>query len=103
VHVRAAAFARTEPTVDESDAPIGDGVCDQISDALRANLGLGKQEAREQVVELISLVGIPSPRKHQIGAGRMRYATQPAAVAVEGQMTHEPMKDAAAACSRSTS
>jgi oligopeptide/dipeptide ABC transporter ATP-binding protein len=38
-------------------------VCDQISDALRTNLGLGKPEARERVVELLSLVGIPSPRK----------------------------------------
>ncbi|MCW5748493.1 MAG: ABC transporter ATP-binding protein [Alphaproteobacteria bacterium] len=38
-------------------------VCDQISDALRTNLGLSKQEARERVVELLSLVGIPSPRR----------------------------------------
>ena len=38
-------------------------VCEQISDALRTNLGLSKQEARERVVELLSLVGIPSPRK----------------------------------------
>ena len=38
-------------------------VCDQISDALRTNLGLSRQEARERVVELLSLVGIPSPRK----------------------------------------
>ncbi len=35
----------------------------QISDALRTNLGLSKQEARERVVELLALVGIPSPRK----------------------------------------
>src|SRR5499426_144382 len=38
-------------------------VCAQISDALRTNLGLSKQEARERVVELLALVGIPSPRK----------------------------------------
>ena len=38
-------------------------VCEQISDALRTNLGLSKQVARERVVELLSLVGIPSPRK----------------------------------------
>ncbi|MGD9884996.1 MAG: ABC transporter ATP-binding protein [Reyranella sp.] len=38
-------------------------VCDQISDALRANLGLSRQEARERVVELLSLVGIPSPQR----------------------------------------
>jgi oligopeptide/dipeptide ABC transporter ATP-binding protein len=38
-------------------------VCDQISDALRTNLGLSKAEARERVVELLSLVGIPSPQK----------------------------------------
>jgi len=38
-------------------------VCDQISDAMRTNLGLSKAEARERVVELLSLVGIPSPRK----------------------------------------
>jgi len=38
-------------------------VCEQISDALRTNLGLSKQEARERVVELLSLVGIPSPQK----------------------------------------
>jgi oligopeptide/dipeptide ABC transporter ATP-binding protein len=35
----------------------------QISDALRSNLGLSKREARERVVELLTLVGIPSPRK----------------------------------------
>lgn len=38
-------------------------VCDQISDAMRTNLGLTKAEARERVVELLSLVGIPSPQK----------------------------------------
>jgi len=38
-------------------------VHDQISDALRSNLGLSKAEARERVVELLSLVGIPSPHK----------------------------------------
>ncbi len=38
-------------------------VCAQISDALRTNLGLSRQEARERTVELLALVGIPSPRK----------------------------------------
>ncbi len=38
-------------------------VCAQISDALRTNLGLSKQEARERVIELLALVGIPSPEK----------------------------------------
>ncbi len=38
-------------------------VCAQISDALRTNLGLSKKEARERVVELLALVGIPSPQK----------------------------------------
>lgn len=38
-------------------------VCEQISDALRTNLGLSKREARERVVELLALVGIPSPQK----------------------------------------
>src|SRR5262245_55980142 len=38
-------------------------VCAQISDGLRTNLGLSRQEARERVVELLALVGIPSPRK----------------------------------------
>ena len=33
----------------------------QIGDALRTNMGLSKQEAAERVVELLSLVGIPSP------------------------------------------
>ncbi|MEM9683606.1 MAG: ABC transporter ATP-binding protein [Pseudomonadota bacterium] len=33
----------------------------QISDALRTNLGLGKVEARERVIELMNLVGIPAP------------------------------------------
>jgi len=33
----------------------------QISDALRTNMGLSKPEARERVVELLQLVGIPSP------------------------------------------
>ncbi|MGE3650570.1 MAG: ABC transporter ATP-binding protein [Reyranellaceae bacterium] len=35
----------------------------QISDALRTNRGMSRQEARERVVELLSLVGIPSPQK----------------------------------------
>ncbi|HYD07564.1 MAG TPA: ABC transporter ATP-binding protein [Reyranella sp.] len=38
-------------------------VHDQISDALRSNLGMSKAEARERVIELLSLVGIPSPHK----------------------------------------
>jgi oligopeptide/dipeptide ABC transporter ATP-binding protein len=33
----------------------------QISDALRTNLGMSKKEARERVIELLALVGIPSP------------------------------------------
>lgn len=33
----------------------------QIGDALRSNLGMNKQEAEERVIELLSLVGIPSP------------------------------------------
>ena len=33
----------------------------QISDALRTNLGMSKREARERVIELLNLVGIPSP------------------------------------------
>ena len=33
----------------------------QISDALRTNLGMTKAEAKERVVELMQLVGIPSP------------------------------------------
>lgn len=36
-------------------------VGDQIGDALRSNLGMTKQEAAERVVELLQLVGIPSP------------------------------------------
>ena len=38
-------------------------VGDQISDALRTNLDMSRREARERVVELLSLVGIPSPAK----------------------------------------
>jgi oligopeptide transport system ATP-binding protein len=38
-------------------------VCEQISDALRTNLGLTKQQARERVIELLALVGIPSPQQ----------------------------------------
>ncbi|MDP2330051.1 MAG: ABC transporter ATP-binding protein [Reyranella sp.] len=38
-------------------------VCEQISDALRTNLRLSKKQARERVVELLALVGIPSPQK----------------------------------------
>ena len=38
-------------------------VAAQISDALRTNLGLSKQEARERVIEMLALVGIPSPQK----------------------------------------
>ncbi len=33
----------------------------QISDALRTNIGMNKKEAKERVLELMSLVGIPSP------------------------------------------
>jgi oligopeptide/dipeptide ABC transporter ATP-binding protein len=33
----------------------------QIADALRTNLGLKKKEAKQRVMELLSLVGIPSP------------------------------------------
>ncbi len=33
----------------------------QISDALRTNLGLSKKEAKDRVIELLQLVGIPSP------------------------------------------
>jgi oligopeptide/dipeptide ABC transporter ATP-binding protein len=35
----------------------------QIADALRANLRITKQEARERVIELLTMVGIPSPQK----------------------------------------
>ena len=38
-------------------------VCEQISDALRTNLGVTKKEARERVIELLALVGIPSPQQ----------------------------------------
>lgn len=33
----------------------------QISDALRTNMGMSKEEANDRVVELLQLVGIPSP------------------------------------------
>jgi oligopeptide/dipeptide ABC transporter ATP-binding protein len=33
----------------------------QIADALRTNMGMGKKEAKERVIELLQLVGIPSP------------------------------------------
>ena len=33
----------------------------QIADALRTNLGLGKKDAKARVLELLQLVGIPSP------------------------------------------
>lgn len=33
----------------------------QIADALRTNLGLGRKEAKARVLELMQLVGIPSP------------------------------------------
>jgi oligopeptide/dipeptide ABC transporter ATP-binding protein len=33
----------------------------QIADALRTNLGLSKKEAKARVIELLQLVGIPSP------------------------------------------
>jgi len=36
-------------------------VGDQIGDALRSNLGMSKQESEERVIELLQLVGIPSP------------------------------------------
>lgn len=34
----------------------------QIGDVLRSNLGMSRSEARERTVELLGLVGIPSPR-----------------------------------------
>jgi oligopeptide/dipeptide ABC transporter ATP-binding protein len=37
--------------------PVGN----QIADALRTNLGLSRKEAKEHVLELMQLVGIPSP------------------------------------------
>lgn len=36
-------------------------VGNQIADALRVNLGMSKKEAKERVLELMHLVGIPSP------------------------------------------
>ena len=36
-------------------------VGNQIADALRTNLGLSRKEAKERVLELMQLVGIPSP------------------------------------------
>jgi oligopeptide transport system ATP-binding protein len=36
-------------------------VGNQISDVLRTNLGLSKKEAKNRVIELMQLVGIPSP------------------------------------------
>ncbi len=36
-------------------------VATQIGDVLRTNLGMSKAEARERTVELLSMVGIPSP------------------------------------------
>jgi oligopeptide transport system ATP-binding protein len=38
-------------------------VAAQISDALRTHLGLSHQEARERVIEMLALVGIPSPER----------------------------------------
>ena len=38
-------------------------VHDQISDALRTNLGLSRKQARERVIELLAMVGIPSPER----------------------------------------
>ena len=38
-------------------------VHDQIADALRSNLGLSRRAARERVIELLALVGIPSPAR----------------------------------------
>ncbi|MDP6390774.1 MAG: ABC transporter ATP-binding protein [Alphaproteobacteria bacterium] len=35
----------------------------QIIDALRTNLGMNKQEARERCIELLQIVGIPSPER----------------------------------------
>ena len=35
----------------------------QITDALRTNLGMNKREARERCIELLQLVGIPSPER----------------------------------------
>jgi oligopeptide/dipeptide ABC transporter ATP-binding protein len=50
-------------------------VSTQIADGLRHNLGLSAREARQRVIELLRLVGIPSPEKrldeyvHQFSGG----------------------------------
>jgi oligopeptide/dipeptide ABC transporter ATP-binding protein len=50
-------------------------VSTQIADGLRNNLGLSAREARQRVIELLQLVGIPSPQKrmdnyvHQFSGG----------------------------------
>jgi oligopeptide/dipeptide ABC transporter ATP-binding protein len=47
----------------------------QIADGLRHNLGLGAREARQRVMELLQMVGIPSPERrmkdyvHQFSGG----------------------------------
>ena len=38
-------------------------VGEQIADALRSNLGMGRKEAQQRVIELLALVGIPSPAR----------------------------------------
>jgi oligopeptide/dipeptide ABC transporter ATP-binding protein len=50
-------------------------VGDQISESLRLHQGLGKKAARERAIEMLELVGIPSPRQrvdeypHQLSGG----------------------------------
>jgi oligopeptide/dipeptide ABC transporter ATP-binding protein len=50
-------------------------VSTQIADGLRQNLGLSARQARQQVIELLRLVGIPSPERrlhdyiHQFSGG----------------------------------
>ena len=50
-------------------------VCTQISESLRMHQGMDKRQAREKSIELLRLVGIPSPEKviddypHQLSGG----------------------------------
>ena len=74
-------------------------VCEQISDALRTNLGLSRQEARERVVELLSLVGIPSPQKrldsyvHEFSGGMRQRVMLAMALELQSGLPHRRRAD----------
>ncbi|MCZ7589135.1 MAG: ABC transporter ATP-binding protein [Gaiella sp.] len=64
----------------------------QIGEVLRHHLGMGRKRAEERVVELLDLVGIPSPRErakaypHELSGGQRQRALIAMALACEPEL-----------------